>query len=191
LKKRGSASIIGFPVPSTIGDGSPGDNDNILVFDELQGVTVDEALAAVNPFVGGSSLIEGSVVDSHLVFLNRESGSSLLSLGGSVTFSGEILAVFGQVNGTDLDATDSALGLAGVTYESFDNRGLETGGANADGASFVAGSDTLILSFLNVTQPGDWIRVVTAAAPVPVPAPILLFGTGLLAFGAMRRRQAK
>jgi hypothetical protein len=38
-----------------------------------------------------------------------------------------------------------------------------------------------------VTEPGDWIRVITASA-VPVPAAVWLFGTALLGFIGMSRK---
>jgi hypothetical protein len=44
-----------------------------------------------------------------------------------------------------------------------------------------------------VTEPGDWIRVVTLSA-VPIPAALPLFGTGLGILGFLgwrRRRQAQ
>jgi len=40
---------------------------------------------------------------------------------------------------------------------------------------------------MEVTEPGDWIRVITASA-VPIPAAIWLFGSALLGFVGMRRR---
>ena len=40
---------------------------------------------------------------------------------------------------------------------------------------------------MEVTEPGDWIRVITASA-VPVPAALFLFGPALLGFMGLRRK---
>lgn len=200
LATSASASIISFTgdigqiadadVPANITDSAPADATQILSFNEKQNVLLDQLL---DPLFG-ADIAAGTRVDSHMVFLNKPDGvGGTLDFNGTITFSGTILGVFGRENGADLAGlngrvdTDSLLGVS--NYDNFANRGMENNGtgANNDSVSFL--DDTLTIR-LKVTQPGDWVRVVTASA-VPLPAPVLLFGSGFAVFAAMRRRKSK
>jgi hypothetical protein len=147
-------------------------------FDELQGVL----LGAPVLIDGGGSIAAGTVVDSHMIFLNQQDGvPGTLSHIVTWTFSGTILGVMSQTNGGLEALSTPILGLPGTTYATFGNRGLESN----DDYTVLGNQITLDL---RVTQPGDWVRVVTAS-PVPEPGTLLLIGSGLAGL-ALRRRRA-
>lgn len=193
-----SASIIGFDMndveviaaPSLVTDNTPGNNSKILAFNELQGVTLLSALTTDQ-----GTIAAGTKVDSHMVFLNRadllSGASNLIEVDTEIQFSGAILGTMSDKDGGLRMVPSDFLGggLAGTSYTNFGNRGLELTGNFADSVTFALGSDTARFD-LHVTQPGDWVRVVTVAA-VPTPAAFTMMGTGLAAFAFMRRRRRK
>ncbi|WP_425038849.1 VPLPA-CTERM sorting domain-containing protein [Primorskyibacter sp. S187A] len=166
--------------PTSVTDDNPGSDAIIKAFDEIQGLTLDDDLS-----VDGGTIVEGTRINSHMVFANRETGSALVRLSGSVTFDGMILGVIS--NTAQLGNTDALLG-PGTTYDTFTARGLEFGGANGDGYE-VSGSVFTADEFV-ITQPGDWVRVITAAT-IPVPASAALLPMGFGALVALRRRKKK
>lgn len=167
-----AAAIISAPSSAT---NSVAFNSAQQGFNERQGVTLGAALG-----VDGGTLAAGLVVDSHMIFLNKQNGVSGTLSHTSVawTFSGTILGIMTDVNGALESASTSILGAVGTTYSTFSNRGFE----GADTASFAG--NTLTVSMI-VTQPGDWIRVVTAH--VPEPFSFALMSLGLLGLGFVRR----
>ncbi len=154
-------------------------NTGLLGFNEQQGVLLTDALS-----VNGGTIAAGTRVDSHMIFLNKPSnlGGTLTHTGVDWTFSGQILGVMIDVNGLDEAASTSILGAMGTTYETFNNRGLESNDA------VVINGMTLTTSF-RVTQPGDWIRVITVSE-VPIPAALPLFLSALTG-GAFFTRKKK
>lgn len=153
-------------------DSPPGaTNDRQQGFPERQGVVLMSALA-----VDGGTIPAGTVVDSHMIFLNTSDGSpTTTDLNRTWTFSGPVLGVMSDKEGALEVASSPFLGAPGTTYpaEPFAARGLDlppgspdrgaggvvSEGYTADGHSIVVG--------MTVVQPGDWIRVITRANRAP------------------------
>ncbi len=181
----GDGQIIAAP-PQVLNDGVT--NLHQQGFNEMQNVLLAAPLA-----VDGGTIGAGTVVDSHMIFLNQPATNvgELDDLGIKWTFDGAVLGVMSDTNGTLEVATEKLLGAAGTTYPTapYYERGLEFN----DSYSVVGNTITVNM---HVFQPGDWIRVVTQgkAGVVGVPEPgtylslmsFLLFGYGL---EATRRRK--
>ena len=171
-------------------------NNGMQGFDEAQGVVLTSDLA-----VDGGTIAANTRVSSHMIFLNSSGTSRIGHFGVDWTFDGIILGVMSDKGGTLEAASSSFLGAPGTNYTitspgsgpaaPFNARGLEandgTGLGPNDGYAVIA-PNTLRVGML-VTEPGDWIRVVTAATPVPAPGTLALLGLGLLAGAGLRRRQ--
>lgn len=148
------------------------DMDNVIyTMNEQQDVTLAGDVA-----VYGGSIAAGTVVSSHYVWFDPERVRNGLA---DITFDGRILGVIIERPG--LQATEAELGLAGVTYEYPSLVGLEFG----DFASYV---DNVLTIDWRASSPGDHIRVITAAIPVPAAGGLLALG--LLGLGALRRRKS-
>jgi hypothetical protein len=165
-------------------------------FDEAQGVTT----TGRHEVDGGTRLAGGLRVDSHMIMLNSDGFTRITHSDVTWTFSGEILGIMSDRNG-HLEAASSALfGAHGTQYIApptdpgqdapFRSRGLEHGDqiVSIDGNS-------LTLSLV-VTEPGDWIRVITRSAVpgpvfavVPEPATLGLLVAGLAAAALIRNRR--
>ena len=169
-----------IPVPASVTNATPSSSTEIQYYNEMQGVVLGSALTTDQGVIAA-----GTAIDSHMFFLNRPGGGAVTSLRGTLTFATMVLGTISDEDGALMVLSDY-LG-APTTYDNFNNRGLELGGGNADVVTFLG--DT-VTAALNVTQPGDWVRVITVAA-VPVPASILLLPLGLGALGAVRRRRRK
>jgi len=167
-------------------------------FDEVQDYTLLTDLA-----VDDGSIVAGLTVDSHMIYLNTGPGHDMTvanQFGVAWIFSGDILGVMSNRSGSLEINSNSALGAPGTIYPdaSFNLRGLEgnhwdDSGCSADCYNVVG--DTLYLSMW-VSEPGDWIRVVTLSdtitlpvprVDVPTPTTLLLFGLGLAGAGLRRR----
>lgn len=181
-----TAAIIANPADVT--DGAAGANAlGQRGFNEVQNflLPVDITLD------GGVVIMAGTVISSHMIFLNNSIADSQVlnrHLGVEWTFDGNILGVMSDYNGFLEVATNPLLGALGTIYPvaGFQARGIESD----DSYSFLLN----VLTFnSNIRQPGDWIRVITLSSggnPIPEPATALLLGgAGLL--GAMRRRSRK
>ena len=165
-----AASIIAAP---SLAQNSDAFNLAQQGFNERQNV-----LLSANLLVDGGFIPAGTLVNSHMIFLNLEDDT-----GGTLThddveweFDGEILGVMSDYRGDLETASTDILGAVGTSYQSpFNARGME-------GRDSYSIAGRFLTVTMHVSQPGDWIRVVTA--PVPVPAAawmglVLMGGLGL------------
>lgn len=184
LSSLGAAPVI-IPSPPAVLDATV-INRGQQGFDEKQGVVLSADYTTDTGMIS-----KGTIVDSHMIFMNRD-GTSLLTHGnereGVVwTFDSRIIGVMSDTGGFLEAASTPELGAPGTAYPgAFSNRGLEVSGRTDDWYDII--SPKQIMVTMRVTQPGDWIRVVTQ---VPIPAALPLFGSalGLLGFAGWRRRQ--
>ena len=153
-----SAAVVAgpdiIPAPSSVTDSDPGAfNDHQQAFDERQGVVLPVAVDADN-----GSFPAGTRVNSHMIFLNQQDDSTgtISDLSKVWRFDGTIIGVMSDNGGFLEEASTAILGAPGSIYPgAYVNRGLE----GEDG--YVVAGNTITVS-MNVSQPGDWIRVVTA-----------------------------
>jgi hypothetical protein len=163
-----------IPAPPSVVDSSAQEgatNNHQQGFDERQHVS----LASDLPVDNGGTVPAGSIVDSHMLFLNAPDGSpNATDFNETWTFSGPILGVMSDINGALEVASTPLFGAAGTTYPTspFADRGLDlvagdpargAGGVSGDG--YTINGDSLTLG-MSVSQPGDWIRVVTQTPSV-------------------------
>ena len=172
-------------------------NKGMQGFNEVQNfvTTVDHAVD------GGGIIAAGTRVDSHMIFLNSAGGTLLEHYDVEWTFSGDILGVMSDSGGNLEAASTFELGNPGTNYTTtfagsgpaapFPARGLEGNNGNpsvnGDAYLVLASLDVLRVA-MRVTEPGDWIRVITASA-IPVPAAVWLFGTALVGLVGFSRRR--
>jgi hypothetical protein len=153
---------------------------NLYGFDEAQGVTLGSALA-VNlggPASNNGSIAAGTRVSSHTLFFDPTGTKTAI---GSVTFDRKVLGVL-RTTARQL-ATDSQF-APGLSFSNVSARGLE----GVDQVlSWTPGSKTVSVNW-NASNPGDTLRVVTAAVPEPATWAMMIIGFGLVG-GAMRARR--
>jgi hypothetical protein len=141
-----------IPAPLSIVDDAPGaENDHQQAFDEAQGIVLAAAVQCDN----NTSVPAGTTVDSHMIFLNTE-GSAFASDTQVWTFDGAVLCVMSDGTGSLEVASTPVLGAVGTAYPAapFAARGME------GNDSYAVAANTITVT-MQVTEPGDWIRVVT------------------------------
>ena len=177
-----AAQIIAAP-DDVLDDGTT--NTCMQGFDEAQDVVLNNSYA-VDKYMGTNApgtIAAGTKVDSHMIFLNSYGTDRLTHNNVVWTFDGVILGVMSNASGSHEYASTNELGADGTLYEtSMSARGLE------GGDSYSISGNQLTITMV-VTEPGDWIRVVTAS-PIAVPAPgaLLLSTLGTAVVGRFRRR---
>ena len=160
MHAQGQAKVVVgpdiIPAPESVLDGPVGaENLGQQGFDERQCVTLAEPLA----IDGGGELPAGTIVDSHMIFLNPVD-DVLIDVSETWIFSTPILATMTDMSGELEAASSDVLGAPGTMYSSpFFARGLDID----FGDSFTVDGNTLGLTMI-ASGPGDWMRVVTAAA---------------------------
>ncbi|MET1411486.1 VPLPA-CTERM sorting domain-containing protein [Roseibium sp. HPY-6] len=147
-------------------------------FNEQQNVLLTSSIN-----VDGGTIAAGTRVNSHMIFLNKGRNAGIVHFGVDWTFSNRILGVMSDFGGNLETSTTSILGSLSTTYPNagFPARGLE---AN-DSYSFLG---NVLTVNMRVTEPGDWIRVVTA---VPIPAALPLMGGALAGLGFLGWRRKR
>lgn len=177
------------------------DDGILLAWDEVQNSTLAEDLAVDRVFdetasfikeVSGELFIEaGTIVSSHYLQWDPGLGSAT-RVDTTISLDSQVFAFITDTQ--KLFDSDDALGLAGIDYNDFGLRGLESG-------------DTTVFNGANVdiswsaSSPGDWTRLITAFSPggvgdngdnqVPEPASFALVGLGLAGMGVSRKRAWK
>jgi hypothetical protein len=175
------------PASGTVGADNFNDY-NLRAFDEQQDVTLTSAYAA--DF--GVNLNVGDIVNSHYVVYDPDTTRPIASQEGYIDFNKPVLAVI--FDGAVLDASDSELGLASVTYAL--NGDPKRGPEGADTVTINPGEPGRVYISWKASTPGDDFRVITdataapIAAAIPVPAALPLLATALGLFGFFGRRKA-
>lgn len=132
-------------------------NPNQQGFNERQGVVLAVPLE-VDP--GGVFVPAGMAVDSHMILLNTPGGGAA-GFTETWCFDGVIVGVISDEDGLLEAASNAVLGWPGTCYPAaFATRGLEP----ALGDGYVVHGNTIEVT-MNVTSPGDWIRVITTRQP--------------------------
>lgn len=122
-------------------------------FNERQGVVL-AAPVEVDP--GGVFIPAGTRVDSHLIFLNPTNGIATNAT-ARWCFDGQIIGVISDENGLLEAASNAQLGRPGTCYPgAFASRGME----RTLGDDYTIRGNTISVT-MDVTVPGDWIRVIT------------------------------
>lgn len=158
-------------VPFAVGEDQQ-NTDSLYAFDEQQDFLLTRDLR-----VSGNAVISaGTRVASHFVFFDPLTWSHQA---GSVTLSERVIGVLTST--WLLDWTDF-LAAPTVDYRTPYLRGIE----NPDVVTF--SGNTVYVDWIAST-PGDYIRVLTEVAPVPLPGTAALMLGGLAGLAAMRRRR--
>lgn len=175
-----------IPAPGAINDDSPGNNTTVKAFEEAVGIILADDLANTLPTIDA-----GTAVDSHMLFLNRvDTDTTRARVNYSFTFSEAIVGLIigtTNINNTSFGTNGfPLLGAPGTTYSNLN-------GFEGRGDTWTITGGNTISGRMTVTQPGDWIRVITESpAPVPLPAAgwMLLAGVGGLAAARRGRKSA-
>lgn len=170
---------------------SPDPNDGVfLAWEEVQHLTLtspvqvdrvlDPSANYVDDLGGGVYMLQpGLTVSSHYVQWDPGNDSSSRAV-MTLQFDGIVLGFI--TSDQTLNWSNSTLGLWSIDYGSFTNRGLEP-----DDITNFSGNSA-ILSW-EADSPGDWARIVTAAAPVPVPPSAFAAAAAFASLVVLKRRR--
>ena len=152
-------------------------NNGMQGFNEQQAFTLQsdlkvDATPPSDPATTFGTIATGTVVNSHMIFLNSSGNTLIEHFDVEWTFDGDILGVMSDMDGI-FEAASRSLGATGTTYPNYDDdtfraRGLDNDGggfANLNGDGYSVADNVLTIS-MAVTEPGDWVRVVTAPVPL-------------------------
>lgn len=184
----GSAELVAAPADARLN--ALTSSTAVRVWNEQQFVTLTAGLT-VNASLPGlyngpadlanSVVPAGTVISSHYVHFDSPANTSA-SASGSIRFDGDIIGVI-CIGDTASDhfLDDSDFLSAGTLYgDGIDARGMEL----SNNEFFRISSDRRGIEFsMRISNPGDFIRVVT----VPAPSVAALGGLGI-AFASRRRR---
>jgi len=194
--------------PASVARGQLESSSTIWVFDEQQSYTLTSDLL-VDELAGTStsgSISSGTLVNSYFLHADPVGDSTepadVVSMSGTVSFNKRILGVIWSgvacdhcpVSDMYLDTSDY-LGALTTIYPTNDlGRGYEVdpvyaGNGTQDFVTISADGFSLsMVSSAALPLHSDQLRVITSV--VPLPLPVWLFGSGLLAlFGFARRRR--
>lgn len=159
-----------------------------------QGFNEKQSVVLANDItVDAGTIAAGTTVDSHIIFLNTLHNLWMKDK-NTWEFDGEVLGVMSNKSGSLLKATNDIFAAfddyftVGKTL-TFNAAGLEQNNINGNNDGYLAYGAMLDLQMV-VTEPGDWIRVITASnlSAVPVPAAAFLFAPALLGLMGLRRK---
>ncbi len=166
-------------------------NDDAETNQAQQGFDEQQRYTTMNNIATDMGVIlAGTRVDSHMIFLNTTTDpnpGAVTHFNVEWTFDGRIIGVMSDGTGSLEVGSSDELGAENTLYPvaAFRARGLE-GGSSPDGYEIIA-PDTIRVD-MRVTEPGDWIRVVTK--PIPEPSTAMLLGLGLFGLAGRRRLNA-
>jgi hypothetical protein len=174
----GTAQITATPPNPVIQD----PNDGILLaWNELQNVELTEDLRVDRvfdedaPFVqkisGGFLIRAGTIVSSH--YLQWDPAGASGRVEATIELDSQVFAF--MTDDQKLFDSDDLLGLPGLDYNDFVDRGLE----GNDSTTF---NGAKVDISWRATSPGDWTRLITAFSPAAIPEPSTV---ALLALGSL------
>ncbi|MCH9697881.1 MAG: VPLPA-CTERM sorting domain-containing protein [Gammaproteobacteria bacterium] len=187
------ASLISATTGGVIGaqaDVAPGslESDTIIYAFDENVVTLERNRSMSKVPSGSNNIAAGETVQSHFFHFDPQSDSSVTSNTVTFTFSNEVLGVIwtnSKLDNTDPGSRWEDMGLNGVTYGPGTNRRGLTG-SDRNNFQFISPNQISVQLAAGGNDTYDQFRVITA---VPLPAAAWLFGSAILGFMAIRRKQ--